>query len=1051
MKLQYKLSSIIFVFGIIILVLLSLAYYFYMRSATIDDLHFQVQKGALERAEHVEVLLREKIARVEVFADIPLLKKTLMESNAEFKGLERAKREILIKELNERWMATDDPADLFVSSYMTNPVATHLTAQVRKHPEEYGELFLTNRYGSLVATTGKLTTLAHGHKYWWVAAYNRGLGKVFIDDRGFDKSVGEHVIGVTVPMMEERSVAGILKFNLKIDDLMDSIILGHRFVEESAIMAVRSGGLILAAEGVDPLKETVAPAIVEAMAGKRSGSIIIREGGKKALYGYAPVSITLGSSEFGFGGSHESIDHILGNKGESWYILTRYDLTGVLSFYTEERFILTIGGLTILLTALLAMLIGKRFASPIVEMKEMASRVGRGDFDARVDNASSDEIGSLADSLNRMTAQLRATTVSKNYLNGIINSMSEAVLVLDMDMKITKASVGAMRLIDYSEKELVGESIDLLFPPDGQVTEMLEESLAKREPLSDIEKELLRRDETKIPVLFSSSILKGSAGEAESIVCVAHDLTAIRLTEEAIRESEESYRGLTESLAELVYRADPETLIATYVSSAIVTIYGYTANEWLDDPDLWEKTLHPDDREKVIRNMENARKELKNVTIEYRIVRKDGGAHWVEDRVSWEIGTDGKPISMTGVMYDITENKEAEKALRKRTHDLGERVKEQHGLYAALKIMDDPAVSYEETMQAVVEILPPAWQYPDITRARITLNEASFETEGFKDTEWMQSAVISAGEEDIGRVEVAYLEARESSGSGGGPFLKEERDLIEALAAEIGNYVERCRAIEELRRMNDILEERVTERTAELKKTQDELVRKEKLAAVGQLGGHIAHDLRNPLGTISNSIYFLNMKLKDADEKVRKHIKILEREIRTSERMISDMLDFYRVKPPVFELCDINGIISDQLDSYSFPDSVTVERSLAEGLPRVNVDPDQIRRVMLNLVDNGVGAMTEGGAMKIKSMLSGGTIEVTVTDSGSGVAKENLERIFEPLFTTKPKGIGLGLSIVKDLAEKNSATVECESEVGRGTSFTLHFAIARKEDLSTHR
>ncbi|MHC4109984.1 MAG: PAS domain-containing protein [Planctomycetota bacterium] len=135
--------------------------------------------------------------------------------------------------------------------------------------------------------------------------------------------------------------------------------------------------------------------------------------------------------------------------------------------------------------------------------------------------------------------------------------------------------------------------------------------------------------------------------------------------EKALRESEEKYRCLTESLDELVYRADPNTFAATYVNSAVERFYGYSVEQWLEEPNLWEDLIHPDDRERVLAEFNEVHKELKSAVIEYRIINKNKEVRWVEDHVSWEKDQRGKVVSMNGVLYDITERKRAEEEVKK--------------------------------------------------------------------------------------------------------------------------------------------------------------------------------------------------------------------------------------------------------------------------------------------------------------------------------------------------------------------------------------------------
>ncbi len=223
----------------------------------------------------------------------------------------------------------------------------------------------------------------------------------------------------------------------------------------------------------------------------------------------------------------------------------------------------------------------------------------------------------------------------------------------------------------------------------------------------------------------------------------------------------------------------------------------------------------------------------------------------------------------------------------------------------------------------------------------------------------------------------------------------------------------------------------------DLKETQEKLIRSQRLAAIGQLASGVGHELRNPLGVIGNSVYYLNMKLKDVNEKVGKHLNILKREIKRSNEIITDLLDFSRARPPSLKECDVNSIIKAALADIEVPENIAVESQLAKNLPAIPADPDQIRRVFLNISTNAVQAMPDGGKLQIHTAVKDDFLEIRFTDTGQGIPTEKLKQIFEPLFTTRAKGIGLGMSIVKSIVDGHKGSIEIESEVDKGTTFTV--------------
>jgi signal transduction histidine kinase len=267
-------------------------------------------------------------------------------------------------------------------------------------------------------------------------------------------------------------------------------------------------------------------------------------------------------------------------------------------------------------------------------------------------------------------------------------------------------------------------------------------------------------------------------------------------------------------------------------------------------------------------------------------------------------------------------------------------------------------------------------------------------------------------------------------------FSADQVAIVEEVAKQMAIAIDHARLLQRVTQYTTELEERVRARTADLEAAQAELVRRERLAILGQLAGGVSHELRNPLGVIKNSVYYLKMILPD-EERQRRHLAILDREVATATRIISGMLDFARSTPPARTSTDLSALVSDALERLTVPDSVRVERDLADGLDPVMVDPHQIGLVLDNLLLNAIQAMPDGGVLTARTRLVRGRIEISVEDTGVGIASEHRERIFEPLFTTKSKGIGLGLSLVKRLVEANNGTIRVESAPGKGTRFVV--------------
>ena len=224
----------------------------------------------------------------------------------------------------------------------------------------------------------------------------------------------------------------------------------------------------------------------------------------------------------------------------------------------------------------------------------------------------------------------------------------------------------------------------------------------------------------------------------------------------------------------------------------------------------------------------------------------------------------------------------------------------------------------------------------------------------------------------------------------------------------------------------------------ELKRAEEKLVRHEKLAVLGQLAGGVGHELRNPLGVISNAVYYLKMVQPDATEKIRKHHALIEQEVHNAAKIVGDLLDYARVISANRKPVSIPELVHNTLSRFPVPASVRLSIKIPADLPQVYADPLQMEQVLGNLTTNACQAMKKGGNLTISARQQKQMVALVVEDTGTGITPDNLNKLFEPLFTTKVKGIGLGLAVSKKLAEVNGGRIEVESESGTGSIFTLY-------------
>jgi len=257
------------------------------------------------------------------------------------------------------------------------------------------------------------------------------------------------------------------------------------------------------------------------------------------------------------------------------------------------------------------------------------------------------------------------------------------------------------------------------------------------------------------------------------------------------------------------------------------------------------------------------------------------------------------------------------------------------------------------------------------------------------------------------------------------------------------DITERKKAETALAEYSERLEGMVEERSRDLRQATERLSRQDRLAALGQLSGSMSHELRTPLATIGASAHFLSGKLKDSDENVREHLERIETTVQRAGRIIQVFLDLTQARVPKVERIDVRAIAADAAASCDIPATVKVAFDLPEHEVPVDADHDHLQAAFRNILDNSVEAMHGEGRLTVSVRRApDGRAEVSFTDTGTGIEPECLSRIFEPLFSTKPKGIGLGLAIAQTLVGKHGGTIEARSAPGAGATMTIRLPSA---------
>lgn len=275
--------------------------------------------------------------------------------------------------------------------------------------------------------------------------------------------------------------------------------------------------------------------------------------------------------------------------------------------------------------------------------------------------------------------------------------------------------------------------------------------------------------------------------------------------------------------------------------------------------------------------------------------------------------------------------------------------------------------------------------------------------------------------------------------------LVDEAGVITHIVGIITDVTQLKTAEEALRSANEELERAVEERSDALRDAQQALLRKERLAVLGQLAGGLAHQIRNPLAAMATAAAILRKKLGEhADDDVRQALNVIREEVWEANRIITDLLDYARVKPPSRGDVSVQTLLDAAIEHAKPPPNVMITWEVDEGL-MVRVDERQMRDALGNVVRNAIEAMPGGGMLRITAHAGEDGTVIGVEDSGPGITRASIAHLFEPLVTSKPLGLGLGLSTARALVENQGGTIRCATQRGSGARFEIRVPIGEPD------
>jgi PAS domain S-box-containing protein len=620
---------------------------------------------------------------------------------------------------------------------------------------------------------------------------------------------------------------------------------------------------------------------------------------------------------------------------------------------------------------------------------------------------------------------------SEEKFRGVAERSSDLIILVDPAGNAFYISPSARSILGYDPGEILDKMIlELIHPDDlGKIQEDIRKNTAGAKT-GRIEVRMRKKDGSyAILETIGSVIIRN--GKSSGLQVIGRDITETKASQaridELLRLQEEQVEIINTSPAvAFLWKAEENWPVET-VSENIFR-FGYTPDDFISGKVMFGSIIHPDDLGRVAAEVEyNSTHNIDAFYQVYRIFGKDRKEYWIEDFTKIRRDSSGTITHYQGIVLDITERKLAEME-----RDRLVSVIRHSGELVGLSTPDRKIMFLNEAGAAMLGTTPAEALGHDFSE---------FVPDHLKENlhSVLLPALIEHGrwEGDLqyrnvktgNLIDVHAMTFLIGDPTTGAP---------QFLATVSLDITGRKKAEAELKKYSENLEEMVAERTKELSEAQEQLVKTEKLAVLGKLAGGVGHELRNPLGAIKNAAYFLNMVLENPEPDVKETLEIMTKEVTRSEDILNSLLDFARPTVLTLRKVRINDVIDEAVTRNPIPENIALTLNPDETLPDIMADPDKLLQVFTNLITNAVQAMPDGGSLAVTATSTGeDLLSVSVADTGVGISEENMKKMFEPLFSTKAKGIGLGLVVTKAIVEAHHGHIDIQSEPGKGTTFTV--------------
>ena len=618
---------------------------------------------------------------------------------------------------------------------------------------------------------------------------------------------------------------------------------------------------------------------------------------------------------------------------------------------------------------------------------------------------------------------------SEEKFRAISSSAMDAIILVDEDDKVIYWNPAAEKIFGFAEAEAVGGKMsELIIPSWGRenyealLNELKHNAFSKRH----FDLTSLRKDGTVFPIDLSVASVK--LKDKNCIAAIVKDISEQKKMEASIKQERDMLEDITKSIGAGLVILDKDYRIL-WTNSFLKNNGGDLTNKICYSTFNTLETICPGcGPEKVFAGASFDSREYFNKTL-----HEKGLPCWYELIATPIKDAEGKVTAALELTVDITEKKQ-----------LQEKLEEEKNKFEAVTQNISAGLMIVDKDYKITWINPHSKQmFGDIER------KTCYET-----IHGNHSICPACGVKKI--FDGASIDKRETTVESHGetlnleitstPMKNQEGNVVAVLELAVDITKIKCMQ-SELSKYSEKLEDLIEKRTELLKQAQAKLVKTERLAAIGELAGMVGHDLRNPLTGIKNSAYYLKKKGAEISEvQAKEMLDTIDRCVDYSNKIVSDLLDYSREIHLELKECSPSVLLNDSLSMSQIPEKVKIVNCLKD-TRNLMLDFDKIKRVFINLIKNALDAMPNGGKLTIDSIQVNDGLEISFSDTGTGISDEIMPKLFSPLSTTKAQGMGFGLAICKRIVEAHGGKITVKTAKGKGTTFIVTLPIEPKPEI----